>query len=57
MTLPTPKTSALILTAKHALTEDQRSRIKEAFRAELPPDVGLIVLDWQLTAEVISSKQ
>lgn len=45
MTQATPKRSALILVAQSTLTAEQRNKIKDDIRAELPVDVGVIVLD------------
>lgn len=53
MTEATPKRSTLILSAKATLTKEQGDFIKERVRAELPADVGLILLDSQLTLAAI----
>ncbi len=45
MTQPTSKRSALILAVNAALTLEQRQKIKDDVRNELPVDVGLVVLD------------
>lgn len=45
MTRPTSKRSALILAVNAALTLEQRQKIKDDVRNELPVDVGLVVLD------------
>lgn len=54
MTEVTAKTSALILTAPRILTNEQRTQIAEAMGANLPSDVGVIVLDPGFTVLPVS---
>lgn len=55
MSLTTPKTSTLILSVSSLLTDDQRAAIISNARAELPPDVGVLVLDKLIAGHVIES--
>ncbi|WP_305821374.1 hypothetical protein [Massilia brevitalea] len=45
MTQSTPKRSTLILAVNAALTLEQRQKIEDRVRVELPADVGVILLD------------
>ena len=45
MTQPTPKRAALVLVAQSPLVDMVRQAIIEDLRAELPADVGVILLD------------
>jgi len=55
MSLVLPKTATLVLSVSAPLTEDQRASIVARARAELPPDVGVLVLDGLIAARVIES--
>ncbi|MBD8531555.1 MULTISPECIES: hypothetical protein [unclassified Massilia] len=55
MSLAIPKTATLVLSVSARLTDDQRAMIVAQARMELPPNVGVLVLDGQFAARVIES--
>ena len=48
-----PKTSTLIITAPHRMTHQQREEIVGRLERQLPPDVGMVILDGGITAQVV----
>ena len=55
MSLAIPKTATLVLSVSARLTDDQRAMVVAQARTELPPNVGILVLDSQFAARVIES--
>lgn len=52
MTIVTRKTSTVIITSTYLLTDEQRTYIAGQVKDQLPSDVGVVVLDGGLTAQV-----
>lgn len=55
MSLVIARTATLLLSVSAPLTEDQRASIVARARAELPVNVGVLVLDGLIAARVIES--
>ena len=55
MTNPNTKTSALVVIAPRILNDKQRALIAASMRSDLPPDVGVIVLDKDFTVLPVAS--
>nr|WP_314540102.1 hypothetical protein [uncultured Massilia sp.] len=53
MTTATIKASTLIVTVPHRLTKEQREQIIESIKPNIPPDVGVLLLEGGITAQVV----
>jgi len=53
MTNATIKASTLIVTVPHRLTKEQREQIVASIQPNVPPDVGVLLLEGGITAQVV----
>lgn len=53
MTNATTKASTLIVTAPHRLTKEQREQIIASIKPNIPADVGVLLLEGGITAQVV----
>lgn len=53
MTTATTKASTLIVTVPSRLTKEQREQIIASIQPNVPPDVGVLLLEGGITAQVV----